>query len=589
MNEQKDHSKLDEELKNLDNHVSFNQNRIKELENNILCKIEKDEKKYRLRDILGYAGSVAVFAVSVFVAFLIFSNTSPIENVERVSGDGALTKFMSHVDPMLLILIGMIGVGLMVYMVIKLIRKKLGFVGPVPLKYKVLSIIVTIIAFIILWISGILGIWIEGINYVHGKVDRYSFESSPVQGEFSVEIDLSDFDSNKGKVVYNDGENQIYVSEVLVHGGTDYQVSFRSSGTYNLNGATLVSGVEHAYSQGGFTNYDRVNAIGFYRGESFELGVSHYSGLNYRDGDDFGFYLFSEDQKLDIDLEEAPIIEVTITNLVMNKWYKDHSDPVFFIIVLLVVSSIIIIVFATVRNRRNKSDNHSGGDLMKKTKTKRYITIALVLISFGLLAYFGVSQYKENVLYESYLSFNLENDISALASSTVMNSNYLEDILEENQITKEQLGYLRDNYIDIFQSGEKIVTLAETWLKRMEDNNHFTSPYPVYMATNFSSYLMILEEELGEDYAVDLSTEYVERFELMKSVNDEWREAILNNITGIESPIIAELENGAEIITDRYRETYKDEMINSDDWINMIEQMQRSSTQYERDVEFFNN
>src|SRR5690606_35797749 len=102
-------------------------------------------------------------------------------------------------------------------------------------------------------------------------------------------------------------------------------------------------------------------------------------------------------------------------------------------------------------------------------------------------------------------------------------------------------------------------------------------------------YLMILEEELGEDYALDLSSEHVEKFELMKSVNDEWREAILDNITGIESPTIAELENRrAEIITDRYRETYKEEIINSDDWINLIEQMQRSSKQYERDVEYFN-
>lgn len=220
-------------------------------------------------------------------------------------------------------------------------------------------------------------------------------------------------------------------------------------------------------------------------------------------------------------------------------------------------------------------------------KKNRFIMIGLILICFVLLAAFGVNQYKENQQYERYLSFALLNDISILSSSAVMNRNYLEEIITEGKITKEQIGYLQSNYVEIFRRGEKVVDLAEDWLKLKEDEKHFANPYPVYMASYFGTYLRKLdEEEWSNSHTFELSLEQVEKFELMKSVNDEWVEAILDNIDGMQSLTITDLENGAEIATDIYFETYKEEMINSDDWIEMIKQMQSSSQQYEREVEY---
>lgn len=187
------------------------------------------------------------------------------------------------------------------------------------LTFKVLFIGVSIIAFI-LWTSGWLQLWINGISDIANDVEDYRIHSYPVEGEYTVKIDLSNFESNEGKVLYDDGENQIYLEKVLVDNESDYEVSFRSSGTYSLRGATLVSGIEHARTNNGFTSFNHVNATATYRGDSFKIYPSGSSGINYRDGGLFGFYLFPHDIEVDVDVEKDAIIEVKLSNLYMNKW-----------------------------------------------------------------------------------------------------------------------------------------------------------------------------------------------------------------------------------------------------------------------------
>lgn len=187
--------------------------------------------------------------------------------------------------------------------------------------FKGLLIGIAIIIFI-LWISGWLNLWINGISVIANDVEDYRTHSYPVDGEYTVKIDLSDFDSNEGKVLYDDGENQIYVEKVLFHDKSEYGISFRSSGTYSLRDATLVSGIEHVRTENGFTSFNHVNATATYREDSFKISPSGSSGLNYRDGDSFGFYLFPHDKEVDFDIEKDAIIEVKLSNLYMNKWEK---------------------------------------------------------------------------------------------------------------------------------------------------------------------------------------------------------------------------------------------------------------------------
>jgi len=61
-----------------------------------------------------------------------------------------------------------------------------------------------------------------------------------------------------------------------------------------------------------------------YKGKSYTSQVAGLSGLNYRDGDDFFFYLFPGEayDNNEIDINESGIVNVTVTQLYKNKWSK---------------------------------------------------------------------------------------------------------------------------------------------------------------------------------------------------------------------------------------------------------------------------
>ncbi|WP_164669746.1 hypothetical protein [Virgibacillus doumboii] len=174
--------------------------------------------------------------------------------------------------------------------------------------------IVTVGAVLIVFLSELGGVWINGISYLASDVEDYHNNAHAVEGKYKVEIDLSDLESNKGKVLFDDGENRIYVSRVIVKNGPEYEVFFRSSGTFSLGGATLVSGVDHTHEE------FRAEAKATYSGKSYKISQSDYSGLKYRNGDEFGFYLFPPEEDIDVDLEEESMIEVTVENLYVNLW-----------------------------------------------------------------------------------------------------------------------------------------------------------------------------------------------------------------------------------------------------------------------------
>ena len=177
----------------------------------------------------------------------------------------------------------------------------------------------------LLWITGAINLWFYDIGDIANNEKFYSLELKPIEGEYSVLIDLRDLESNVGKTLYDDGEHRIYVSNVFISDDANYDVSFRSSGKYNLYGATLVSGIVHERVQGGFSFGLRANAKATYRGSTFKIYTSGRSGLNYKDGDSFGFYVIPHDREVTLNIAEDPIIEITISNLVMHKWSSKYG------------------------------------------------------------------------------------------------------------------------------------------------------------------------------------------------------------------------------------------------------------------------
>ncbi|MBU8729630.1 hypothetical protein KM915_06120 [Cytobacillus oceanisediminis] len=104
-----------------------------------------------------------------------------------------------------------------------------------------------------LWIAGFFGIWKHEIIDISEDAGDIFAQAYPV-----VKIN---FEKTEGKVIYEEENNKIYVSEVFIDTYSNYQVIFSSIGSYNFSGATLVSGIEHARQNKGDTDILQVQLI----------------------------------------------------------------------------------------------------------------------------------------------------------------------------------------------------------------------------------------------------------------------------------------------------------------------------------------
>lgn len=155
---------------------------------------------------------------------------------------------------------------------------------------------------------------VNGISHIAEQVDDYFKITEPVDGEFKVDLDLKNLESNEGKILFDDGESQISVLEVVPQEEAGYEVIFRSHGAELPNGAALVSGVDHVRADDGLSQSLLAEALAGVEGkEASQLTPSDSSGLIHHDGDQFGFYL---------DAAAEDEIEVTVTNLQLNLWIK---------------------------------------------------------------------------------------------------------------------------------------------------------------------------------------------------------------------------------------------------------------------------
>ncbi len=196
---------------------------------------------------------------------------------------------------------------------------------------KISIILVAIIAviFAALWFTGIIGLWIHGMAYIADNTKTFTdTEGYVVQGEYSISINLDDLQSNLGKELYNDGSSKIYVSFIDNTGSTNtggYEIGFRSSGEYSLSQATLVSGIHHkTVDESSFTMDMSAKMTAKYNGKIYISKEYGTSGLNYKDGDDFSFYIFPIEayEKGEISLQEKGTVQLTVTNLYKNMWTK---------------------------------------------------------------------------------------------------------------------------------------------------------------------------------------------------------------------------------------------------------------------------
>jgi hypothetical protein len=192
----------------------------------------------------------------------------------------------------------------------------------------ILTPVITIIILVI-WQTGLMGIWTAGMSYIANNTTVFTdTKGHIVEGEFSISIDLSDLESNIGKELYNDGTHKIYVSWVDNTGDVNaggYRIGFRASGHYSLTNASLISGVQHVMVDENSFTYDMsAKMTAEYNNKVYNSSVFGMSGLNYKDGDDFGFYIFPSEayEMEEISLNETGMVDLTVTDLFENIWCK---------------------------------------------------------------------------------------------------------------------------------------------------------------------------------------------------------------------------------------------------------------------------
>ncbi len=178
--------------------------------------------------------------------------------------------------------------------------------------------------------SGLLGLWSKGIASIANNISEYTTSSGePLQGEYSVTIDLSDLEGNIGKVLYSDKTHKIYVSwldNTQGKGPGEYRILFRSQGEYSLKGASLISGIQHAtVDDNAFTQILTAKMTAQYKGKTYTSREFSTSGLNYKDGDEFGFYIFPQEayEQKEVTFNETGEVVLTISNLYSNVWNRN--------------------------------------------------------------------------------------------------------------------------------------------------------------------------------------------------------------------------------------------------------------------------
>ncbi|MCW3491695.1 hypothetical protein [Dethiobacter alkaliphilus] len=188
---------------------------------------------------------------------------------------------------------------------------------------------VVVIGLLALWLTGMFGFWSDGMAFLANNTRNFTDGNGYIiEGQYQISIDLSDLDSNIGQELYNDGTHRIYVKSVYNTGSSNtggYIISFRSSGQYSLTQASLISGIQHAtVSENSFTKNMSAQMTAEYNGKIYDSWKSGVSGLNYKDGDNFSFYIFPGEayDSNEVSLNEDGIVHLTVTNLYKNIWTK---------------------------------------------------------------------------------------------------------------------------------------------------------------------------------------------------------------------------------------------------------------------------
>lgn len=173
-----------------------------------------------------------------------------------------------------------------------------------------------------LWLDGTIGTFKDGFQYfMNNRYYIMKYQTTSTYHE--VEVDLYNLDSNKGKLIYDDGRATISIEDIKKDISGRYNVNFRARGDYNKYGGTLITPIyknsldaeintysvyQHispdgtVYSVADSNNLSEVEELEdfmvgklqvFINGTPYACITSNIDAYGYKEGDLFSFQLFT--------------------------------------------------------------------------------------------------------------------------------------------------------------------------------------------------------------------------------------------------------------------------------------------------------
>lgn len=140
--------------------------------------------------------------------------------------------------------------------------------------------------------NGAYGTWKHGLAFQFTDSNyQTSYQNMP--SSFSMELDLNDLESNAGKVLYEDESGCcVLVDSVDENMPGEYRVWFRACGVYGRTGGQLVSGCQSMrVDKTTWTMTTTAAMTAVVDGIHYPCSEAGASGLIFKDGNHFGFYL----------------------------------------------------------------------------------------------------------------------------------------------------------------------------------------------------------------------------------------------------------------------------------------------------------
>ncbi len=184
-----------------------------------------------------------------------------------------------------------------------------------------ICIVLGILSIIILLIFRIsiryIVLWSDGLRFHYGN-DSYLYNSETLNDEYRIDINLGNISENIGKVLFEDEDCKIVVSNIT-NNDNFFEILFRSYGSYSIDRGVLVSGIKHIKTEKGYSSDLVAKAYSEYYGKVYEADVSTVTNMNYKDGDEFGFYIFPYKENFK---EGYYNVTLSVENLCKNEWLR---------------------------------------------------------------------------------------------------------------------------------------------------------------------------------------------------------------------------------------------------------------------------